>query len=65
MFAKTQLGTPYYLSPEVARGNNYDSKVDIWMLGCFLYELCTLNKPFEGKTWSVSEEKPFANPSAY
>jgi len=49
-FAKTSLGTPYYLSPEVCAGQNYDYKADIWMLGCLIYELSSLRKPFEGET---------------
>lgn len=47
-FAKTSLGTPYYLSPEICSGHKYNYKTDIWMLGCLLYELCALHKPFEG-----------------
>ena len=43
---KTQIGTPYYLSPEMCEGKNYNSKTDIWSLGCILYELCTLKHPF-------------------
>lgn len=46
--AKTVTGTPYYLSPEVCLGQKYDHKSDMWMLGCILYELCTLKRPFEG-----------------
>ena len=44
---KTQIGTPYYLSPELCEGKNYNSKTDIWSLGCILYELCTLNRAFD------------------
>jgi len=40
-FAKTSLGTPYYLSPEICMSQHYDYKSDAWMLGCILYELCT------------------------
>jgi NIMA (never in mitosis gene a)-related kinase len=47
-FAKTSLGTPYYLSPEICMGQRYDYKSDIWMAGCVLYELCALKRPFEG-----------------
>lgn len=46
-FARTQIGTPYYISPEICKGNNYNSKSDIWSLGCILYELLTKNRPFE------------------
>ncbi len=41
-FAKTQTGTPYYASPEVWREDHYDTKTDIWSLGCVVYELCML-----------------------
>ena len=44
---KTQIGTPYYLSPEICEGKRYNSKTDIWSLGCILYELCTLRHPFD------------------
>ncbi|KAL4467995.1 hypothetical protein ABPG72_015865 [Tetrahymena utriculariae] len=57
IYAKTQLGTPYYLSPEVVQGKNYDQKVDIWMIGCFLYEICELVRPFQGATWSEVDYK--------
>jgi hypothetical protein len=44
---RTQIGTPYYLSPEICEGKPYNSKTDIWSLGCILYELCTLKHPFD------------------
>lgn len=39
--ASTQVGTPYYVAPEVWRNKAYNSKCDMWSLGCLLYELCT------------------------
>ncbi|CAL4067725.1 unnamed protein product, partial [Meganyctiphanes norvegica] len=46
--AHTVLGTPYYISPEMCQGNQYDDKSDIWALGCILYEMACLQKTFEG-----------------
>lgn len=40
--ACTQIGTPYYMSPEIMDNKRYNSKTDIWSLGCVLYELLTL-----------------------
>ncbi|XP_028819776.1 serine/threonine-protein kinase Nek5 isoform X2 [Denticeps clupeoides] len=45
--ARTCVGTPYYLSPEICENQPYNNKTDIWSLGCVLYELCTLKHPFE------------------
>ncbi|XP_028809340.1 serine/threonine-protein kinase Nek2 [Denticeps clupeoides] len=45
-FAKTFVGTPYYMSPEQMNGMSYNEKSDIWSLGCVLYELCALTPPF-------------------
>ena len=44
--AKTMVGTPYYLSPEIINSKPYDAKCDIWALGILLYELMTFKMPF-------------------
>ena len=46
-FAYSNVGTPYYMSPEQVDENKYNEKSDIWSLGCFLYELTALHPPFE------------------
>ena len=46
LFAKTCIGTPYYLSPEICEELPYNEKSDIWALGCILYELTTFKHPF-------------------
>ena len=48
--AKTMVGTPYYLSPEIIQGKPYDNKSDIWSLGVLLYEMMTFKMPFEANT---------------
>jgi NIMA (never in mitosis gene a)-related kinase 1/4/5 len=40
--ARTQIGTPYYLSPEICQQKPYNNKSDVWSLGCVLYEMATL-----------------------
>ena len=48
-FAKTIIGTPYYLSPELCEEKPYNDKSDVWALGCILYELTTYKHPFNAK----------------
>jgi serine/threonine protein kinase len=45
-FARTVLGTPFYLAPELIKEEPYNEKSDVWGLGCVLYELCTGAPPF-------------------
>ncbi len=45
--AKTLVGTPYYLSPELCLKKPYNHKSDIWSLGCILYEMMYLKHAFE------------------
>jgi len=51
-FAETMTGTPLYMAPEVYDNFPYDYKVDIWSLGCTIYELCSLEPPFIGENLS-------------
>ena len=48
--AKTQIGTPLYLAPEIWKNKPYDQKCDMWSLGILLYEMMTFDFPFLGRT---------------
>jgi serine/threonine protein kinase len=36
----TMVGTPYYMAPEIFRGERYDKKVDVYSFGMLLAEMC-------------------------
>jgi len=48
--AVTMLGTPFYMSPEVCKGEPYREKSDMWSMGCVLYEMCMLRHAFESQS---------------
>ncbi|MBM4424695.1 MAG: tetratricopeptide repeat protein [Chloroflexi bacterium] len=41
-------GTVFYLAPELALGQPYDGRADLYALGVLLYELTTHKLPFDG-----------------
>ncbi|RLN90860.1 hypothetical protein BBJ28_00012183 [Nothophytophthora sp. Chile5] len=68
--AHTVTGTPHYMAPELLEGNAYDSKSDVWSLGCVLYELATYSPPFPGTAlgtvvYQILHNEPAAVPTLY
>ena len=54
----------------MCQGQKYDQKSDIWALGCVLYEMCALRKPFDGSNLpaiilSIMRSKPMPIDNSY
>lgn len=59
------IGTPYYLSPEQARGDQaIDHRVDIWAAGVVLYEMLTGTLPFTADNYNALLVKVLTNTPA-
>ena len=43
------------MSPEIIESEKYNSKTDVWSLGCILYEIIHLKVPFAGKIYPKSQ----------
>jgi NIMA (never in mitosis gene a)-related kinase 1/4/5 len=57
MMCSKQAGTPYYASPEVFRDQEYNSKSDMWSLGCILYEILHLKPAFRARDMAILSQK--------
>jgi hypothetical protein len=68
--ARTQIGTPYYLSPEICEDKPYGKKSDVWSLGCVLYEIAALDLPFQARNLPalahrIMTKEPAALPASH
>ena len=48
-YTKSQIGKIHYIAPEMELGLKYNNKIDIYSLGCILYELFTLDEYYFDK----------------
>ena len=56
-YAQTQIGKVHYFAPEIAKRKKYNNKVDIYALGCIIYELFTLNEYFNDTKYDKKDGK--------
>ena len=58
----TYVGTPYYIAPEVFRGERYGTSADIFSLGILLNQMDTLQHPSTGVNFNAANTR---NPGSF
>jgi serine/threonine protein kinase len=58
----TQVGTPFYMSPEAWEGKPLDAQADIWSLGVMFFEMLAGQVPFGGDTGAAVMNKVLTAP---
>lgn len=66
--ARTVVGTPYYMAPEIVCGQPYGPASDAWALGVCIYELASSERPFDASNQlalarQIIDELPRALPA--
>jgi serine/threonine protein kinase len=56
------LGTPYYLSPEQAKGEALDGRSDLYSAGIMLFEMLAQRRPFTATTPIALVNKHISDP---
>jgi non-specific serine/threonine protein kinase len=58
----SSVGTPQYMSPEQASGEEVDGRSDLYALACVVYEMLAGDPPFTGRSWMAVIARHLTDP---